>query len=168
MEPERTSPYWDAIVGDDWPEVSPAHWNALETRARAAASALNTGDAPQARLAFDQAVRASERLQPIKDEMLAQQGMPQAFADALLAASEVFRGFGDLVYRTRNRILDIVDDATARSRQCAAGPKAMTVPKVPTARRTGPRRKRPKRRLPPSSRPRAMTCAMWSPRRWPR
>ncbi|MBF6439895.1 hypothetical protein [Nocardia cyriacigeorgica] len=114
MEPERTSPYWDAIVGDDWPEVSPAHWNALETRARAAASALNTGDAPQARLAFDQAVRASERLQPIKDEMLAQQGMPQAFADALLAASEVFRGFGDLVYRTRNRILDIVDDATAR------------------------------------------------------
>ncbi|WP_280481060.1 hypothetical protein [Nocardia cyriacigeorgica] len=114
MEPERTSPYWDAIVGDDWPEVSPAHWNALETRARAAAAALNTGDAPQARLAFDQAVRASERLQPIKDEMVRQQGMPQAFADALLAASDVFRGFGELVYRTRNRILDIVDDATAR------------------------------------------------------
>ncbi|BDT85725.1 hypothetical protein [Nocardia cyriacigeorgica] len=114
MEPERTSPYWDAIVGDDWPAIAPAHWNALETRARAAADALNTGDAPQARLAFDQAVRASEGLQPIKDEMLAQQGVPQAFSDALLAASEVFRGFGELVYRTRNRILDIVDDATAR------------------------------------------------------
>src|SRR5690606_9878584 len=83
-------------------------------RARASADALNTGDAPQARLAFDQAVRASEGLQPIKDEMLAQQGVPQAFSEALLAASEVFRGFGELVYRTRNRILDIVDDATAR------------------------------------------------------
>ncbi|WP_280448094.1 hypothetical protein, partial [Nocardia cyriacigeorgica] len=41
-------------------------------------------------------------------------GMPQAFAVALLAASDVFRGFGELVFRTRNRILDIVDDATAR------------------------------------------------------
>ncbi|NEW40674.1 hypothetical protein GV794_01355 [Nocardia cyriacigeorgica] len=114
MEPERTSPYWDAIVGDDWPEISPGAWHALENQARTAAAALNTGDAARARLAFDQAVRSSARLQPIKDEMLAQQGTPQAFADALIAASEVFRDAGALVYRTRNRILDIVDDATAR------------------------------------------------------
>ncbi|MFB7941217.1 hypothetical protein, partial [Streptomyces sp. NPDC056049] len=70
--------------------VTPAAWHALETSARTAAAALNTGDAAKARLAFDQAVRSSGRLQPIKDEMLAQQGVPQAFADALIAASEVF------------------------------------------------------------------------------
>ncbi|MFE3445396.1 hypothetical protein ACFXNW_20400 [Nocardia sp. NPDC059180] len=114
MEPERSSPYWDAIVGDDWPEISPAAWHALETGARTAAAALNTGDAARARLAFDRAVRSSVRLQRVKDEMLAQQGTPQAFADALIAAAGFFRDSGALVYRTRNRILDIVDDATKR------------------------------------------------------
>lgn len=117
MSPEHESPYWDQIVKDNWPEVPPGDWSALENTARDGAAALDTLGAEQARNDFDNRVRASEGLDPVKQNMRQQRGNPQAFADALDAAADIFRGFSDLVYRTRNQILDIVDDATARIRK---------------------------------------------------
>ncbi|MFI6361112.1 hypothetical protein ACIBG0_00035 [Nocardia sp. NPDC050630] len=117
MAPEHESPYWEQIVRDKWPEVPPGDWSALETTSRDGAGALDTLGAEQARHDFDNRVRASEGLEPIKQNMLKQRGNPQAFADALDAAAEIFGFFSDLVYRTRNRILDIVEDATAKIRR---------------------------------------------------
>jgi hypothetical protein len=116
MPPEHESPYWDEIVQDNWPEVPPGDWSALENTARDGAAALDTLGAEQARNDFDSRVRASEGLDPIKQNMLKQRGNPQAFADALDAAADIFRYFSDLVYRTRNQILDIVENATAKIR----------------------------------------------------
>ncbi|WP_280241687.1 hypothetical protein [Nocardia abscessus] len=114
MEPERGSPHWEAIVGDNWPEISPADWNALERLARDGAGALDLLDADSKRRDFDERVRSSAGLQPVKDDMLRQSMNPQSFADALEAAADTFRDFSDLVYRTRNKILDIVEETTAR------------------------------------------------------
>ncbi|MET9025369.1 hypothetical protein ABZW96_07060 [Nocardia sp. NPDC004168] len=114
MEPERDSPYWDAIVGDNWPAISPGDWSALERLARDGAGALDLLDADRRRRDFDERVRSSAGLQPVKDDMARQRMNPQAFADALEAAADTFRDFSDLVYRTRNKILDIVEEATAR------------------------------------------------------
>ncbi|MET8877281.1 hypothetical protein [Nocardia sp. NPDC004604] len=116
MPPEHESPYWDEIVRDKWPEVPPGDWSALENTARDGAAALDTLGAEQARNDFDNRVRASEGLEPVKQKMLKQRGNPQAFADALDAAAEIFGHFSDLVYRTRHQILDIVDAATAKIR----------------------------------------------------
>lgn len=116
MPPEHESPYWDEIVQDNWPEVPPGDWSALETTARDGADALDTLGAEQARNEFDNRVRASEGLEPVKQNMLLQRGNPQAFADALDAAADTFRDFSDLVYRTRNYILDIVEEATDKIR----------------------------------------------------
>ncbi|MET9286795.1 hypothetical protein [Nocardia beijingensis] len=114
MEPERDSPYWDAIVGDNWPAISPGDWSALERLARDGASALDLLDADGRRREFDDRARSSAGLDPVKLDMLRQRMNPQAFADALEAAADTFRDFSDLVYRTRHKILDIVDDTTAR------------------------------------------------------
>ncbi|MBF6467320.1 hypothetical protein IU427_19340 [Nocardia beijingensis] len=114
MEPERDSPYWDAIVGDNWPAISPGDWSALERLARDGAGALDLLDAERRRRDFDERARSSAGLQPVKDDMLRQRMNPQAFADALEAAADTFRDFSDLVYRTRNKILDIVDETTSR------------------------------------------------------
>ncbi|MGQ4619695.1 hypothetical protein [Nocardia sp. R7R-8] len=114
MEPERDSPYWDAIVGDNWPVISPGDWSALERLARDGAGALDLLDADSRRREFDDRVRSSAGLQPVKDDMLRQRMNPQAFADALEAAADTFRDFSDLVYRTRNKILDIVEETTSR------------------------------------------------------
>ncbi|MGK8508983.1 hypothetical protein ACRS5S_13290 [Nocardia asiatica] len=123
MEPERNSPYWDAIVGDNWPVISPGDWSALERRARDGAAALDLLDADSKRRDFDERARSSAGLQPVKDDMLRQRANPQAFADALEAAADTFRDFSDLVYRTRNKILDIVEETTAqvdRTKRAAA------------------------------------------------
>ncbi|WP_433760113.1 hypothetical protein [Nocardia sp. CA-135398] len=117
MPPEHESPYWDEIVQDNWPEVPPGDWSALETTSRDGAAALDTLGAEQARNEFDNRVRASEGLEPVKENMLKQRGNPQAFADALDAAAEIFGHFSDLVYRTRNQILDIVEAATDKIRK---------------------------------------------------
>ncbi|MGK8520057.1 hypothetical protein ACRS6B_00110 [Nocardia asteroides] len=114
MEPDRSSPYWDAIVGDNWPSIAPGDWSALERRARDGAAALDLLEARGRHRDFDERVRASAGLDPVKEDMLRQSMNPQAFADALEAAADTFRDFSDLVYRTRNQILDVVDEATSR------------------------------------------------------
>lgn len=114
MEPELGNPHWAAIVGGNWPAVAPADWNALARVAEAGAAGLDPGAAEQHRRAFEERVRSSAGLLLAEDELRRQRGTPQAFADALLATAAVLRDFADLVYRTRNRILDIVDRATAR------------------------------------------------------
>lgn len=114
MEPERESPYWQAIVGNNWPEIPPSQWNALATSTRDGAAVLDPDGAIAARNGFDNTVRASERLDVVKDEMRVQQARPHEFAEALYAASEMFGSFADLVRRTRNQILDVVDNATRR------------------------------------------------------
>ncbi|MEV6427511.1 hypothetical protein [Nocardia sp. NPDC051463] len=115
MEPERNSPYWNAIVGNKWPEIPPSDWSALETTAREGAAAIDLLEIDQYRRAFDDRVRSSVGLQAVKDDMLRQRAHPQAFADALNAAADTFGHFSDLVYRTRNQILDIVERATSRA-----------------------------------------------------
>lgn len=112
MEPERNSPYWGAIVQNNWPVISPGDWHGLETKARDGAAAIDPQEAERARRAFDERVRASHGLEPVKRDMLAQVGTPQAFVDALVAAADTYGRMSDLVYRTRNKILDIVDEAT--------------------------------------------------------
>ncbi|WP_280367932.1 hypothetical protein [Nocardia wallacei] len=112
MEPEQNSPYWGAIVQNNWPAISPGDWHALETKARDGAAAIDPQEAERARRAFDERVRASHGLDPVKQDMLAQRGTPQAFVDALVAAADTYGRLSDLVYRTRNKILDIVDEAT--------------------------------------------------------
>lgn len=121
MHPERESPYWDRIVGNDWPEIPPSAWNALETAAREGADALNVGDTAQALRGFDETVRASEALQVVRDAMAVLQHKPQAFADALYAAADTYGDIAELVRRTRNQILDVVDNATTRVRNETQG-----------------------------------------------
>ncbi|MGW0179025.1 hypothetical protein [Nocardia sp. NPDC003345] len=117
MAPEQANPHWDRIVGDDWPQIPPSAWHALETAAREGAQALNLSDVAQARRAFDEAVRRSEGLERIRLAMIALEDRPRAFATALSAAADTFGTFGDVVRRTRNQILDVVDDATDRIEQ---------------------------------------------------
>ncbi len=121
MYPERDSPYWDRIVGNDWPEISPSAWRSLETTAREGADALNTGDAAGALRGFDESVRSAEALQAVRAAMAALQHNPQAFVEALYAAADTFGDIAELVRRTRNQILDVVDGADARIRRETAG-----------------------------------------------
>ncbi|MFG1792728.1 hypothetical protein [Nocardia sp. NPDC049149] len=120
MEPERQSPYWTEIVGDNWPMIAPAEWRGMAAAARSAAATLDVGAAEQARNAFDQHVRASAGLQSVKDQMRLLQPDPQSFAEALVATAVAFEEFADLVARTRNRILDIVAAATGRIAEVSA------------------------------------------------
>ncbi|MFQ6331548.1 hypothetical protein ACLMAL_36250 [Nocardia sp. CWNU-33] len=114
MDPDRSSPHWNAIVGNNWPAISPANWRALERLAREGAATLDLLDAENKRRVFDDQVISSVGLDAVKEEMLRRRGTAEAFADALNAAADTYQDFSDLVYRTRNQILDIVDRATRR------------------------------------------------------
>lgn len=117
MDPEeRNSPHWKAIVGENWPEISPREWGALETVARDGAEALDPEEAERARRAFDERVRSSAGLDPIKDDLRAQQGTLRGFVDALVATADTFGHIAGIVDRTRNQILDIVDRADRKIR----------------------------------------------------
>ncbi|WP_227983741.1 hypothetical protein [Nocardia spumae] len=116
MNPERESPYWKPIVGENWPQISPRAWGHLETLARDGADSLDPAEAERARRAFDDAVRSSPGLQSVKDDLLAQQGTLRGFVDALVAAADTFGQMSSLVARTRDRILNAVDDALRRIR----------------------------------------------------
>ncbi|MGF6887651.1 DNA-binding transcriptional ArsR family regulator [Nocardia sp. GAS34] len=105
--------YWDAIVGDNWPAIGPDRWGTLETTLREAASTVDVDGLESARRDFDERVRASAALQPVKDAMAAHQGDSRELVDAVAAAADLLRDFAALANRTRNRILDIVDDALA-------------------------------------------------------
>ncbi|KAA8881905.1 hypothetical protein F3087_40275 [Nocardia colli] len=107
------SPYWHRIVGEHWPAVDPALWRELETIVRAGVAAGPADEIAQARRAFENAARASAGLSAADAEMRAQSVTSAAFTDALGAAADTFRDIAELVYRTRNKILDIVDHATA-------------------------------------------------------
>ncbi|WP_040699039.1 hypothetical protein [Nocardia vinacea] len=109
MDPEeRNSPHWKDIVGENWPEISPREWGALETLARDGAEALDPEEADRARRAFEDSVRSSAGLDPIKDDLRAQQGTLRGFVDALVATADTFGHIAGIVDRTRTRILDIV------------------------------------------------------------
>lgn|GEM_PF-3135915 len=122
MQPR--SIYWTAIVGDNWPAIAPGDWGALEAVVRNGAGELDVDGLEQARRDFESRVRASESLQPVKDDMLAQQGNSRELANALIAAAELLREFSELVHRTRNQILDIVDRATEAIARVPKGPDA--------------------------------------------
>ncbi|WP_036509601.1 hypothetical protein [Nocardia aobensis] len=124
MNPERESPYWKAIVRDNWPEISPRAWGRLEALAREGAEALDPAEADRMRRAFDDRVRSSASLQPIKDELLAQQGTLRGFVDALVAAADTFGQMSSLVDRTRDRILNAVDGALRKIRAARAAAAA--------------------------------------------
>ncbi|MEV5652518.1 hypothetical protein AB0L57_30075 [Nocardia sp. NPDC052254] len=111
MYPERESPYWKTIVGENWPNIPPRAWRDLATRARDGADALDPAEADRARRAFDELVHSSAGLQPVKDDLLAHQGTTRGFVDALVAAADTFGHAAALVDRTRDRILNIVDGA---------------------------------------------------------
>ncbi|WP_128145120.1 hypothetical protein [Nocardia africana] len=124
MNPERESPYWTTIVGENWPQISPRAWGRLEALARDGAEALDPGEADRMRRAFDDRVRSSASLEPIKRELLAQQGTLRGFVDALVAAADTFGQMSSLVDRTRDRILNAVDDALRRIRAAKAAAAA--------------------------------------------
>ncbi|MEV4240523.1 hypothetical protein AB0J47_35695 [Nocardia sp. NPDC049737] len=117
MDPEeRNSPHWKAIVGANWPEISPREWRALETVSRDGAEALDPEEADRARRAFEDSVRSSAGLDPIKDDLRAQQGTLRGFVDALVATADTFGHIAGIVDRTRTHILDIVDNADRKIR----------------------------------------------------
>ncbi|MQY23637.1 hypothetical protein [Nocardia macrotermitis] len=120
MDAERAGPYWDRIVGKNWPVISPADWGDLEMAARNGAAALDPAEAERARRAFEAAVPSSVGMQPVKDHMLAQKDTLDRFVDALVAAADTFRDIADLVYRTRHGIHDIVETATGDIREVIA------------------------------------------------
>ncbi|WP_019930953.1 hypothetical protein [Nocardia sp. BMG111209] len=111
------SPYWNEIVRGNWPEIGPGTWSGLETATRTTADNLDLHDVGAARRNFDDRVRFSRSLQPIKDGMRTQQGNLGVYSQALTAAADTFGDMSSLVYRTRHRILDIVDAADARIRK---------------------------------------------------
>ncbi|MFI1461019.1 hypothetical protein [Nocardia carnea] len=121
MAPEQSSPHWDRIVGDNWPQISPSAWHALETAAREGAEALNLSDIEQARRAFEETVQQSAGLEYIRMALVALENNPRAFAAALTAAADTFGTLGDIVRRTRNQILDVVGDAADRIEAATRG-----------------------------------------------
>lgn len=121
MAPEQTSPHWNRIVGDDWPQIPPSAWHGLASSAREGAEALNLSDVEQARHGFDEAVRRSVGLAEIRRALVALEKNPRAFAEALSAAADTFDTFGEVVRRTRNQILDVVDNADDRIDQATRG-----------------------------------------------
>ncbi|MGW5387314.1 hypothetical protein [Nocardia sp. NPDC003963] len=121
MAPEQTSPYWDRIVGDNWPQIPPSAWHSLADNAREGAAALNLVDVEQARRAFEETVQQSAGLAEIRRALLALEQNPRAFAAALSAAADTFDTFGDVVRRTRNQILDVVAAADDRIEEATRG-----------------------------------------------
>src|SRR5690606_40828510 len=121
MAPEQSSPHWDRIVGDNWRQIPPSAWHALETAAREGAEALNLSDVEQARRAFEETVQQSAGLEYIRLALVALENNPRAFAAALTAAADTFGTLGDIVRRTRNQILDVVGDAAERIEAATRG-----------------------------------------------
>ncbi|MEC3920204.1 hypothetical protein [Nocardia sp. CDC160] len=111
MDLETRSPYWDAIVGDNWPSISPTVLRALAASIRYG-SVPDTDGVEQAWREFADRGRSSMGLQPIKNDMWAQTNDSRAVADALSMTADVLGDSADLVEETRNRILDCVDHAT--------------------------------------------------------
>lgn len=114
MDPDRTTPYWRDIVGDNWPEISPAQWHRLAARARDGARVLDLDAIDRASRSFDHAVLHSRSLEPIGDRIRSQRGAPHGFAQALNATADALEAVATLVDRTRHQILDIVENATRR------------------------------------------------------
>lgn len=121
MAPEQSSPYWDRIVGNNWPQIPPSAWHGLESAARDGAAALNLSDVEQARRAFEETVQQSAGLEYIRQALVALENNPRAFAAALTAAADTFGTLGDIVRRTRNQILDVVGDAGDRIEAATRG-----------------------------------------------
>lgn len=121
MAPEQASPHWDRIVGENWPQIPPAAWHGLATAAREGAAALDLTDIEQARRAFEETVQRSAGLAQIRTALVALEQNPRAFAAALTAAADTFGTFGEVIRRTRNQILDVVDDAGHRIEQATHG-----------------------------------------------
>ncbi|MET9489853.1 hypothetical protein [Nocardia sp. NPDC006630] len=121
MEPEYGGQYWAVIVGEHWPRIGPGDWSTLESAVRDGAAALDLTGVEQARRGFDDRVRASVSLQAVKEDMLAQGRRLRELQAVLSAAGDAFHEFAAVVARTRNRILDIVDDAVARIGNAQAG-----------------------------------------------
>ncbi|WP_063019394.1 hypothetical protein [Nocardia nova] len=117
MGSEHGSPYWETIVGKHWPTIPPSDWYNLQTMVRDAAAAMDPEEADRARRLFSERVPSSEGLEPAKRDMLNQQDSLRKLVDALVAASDTFGQIGDIDYRTRHRILDIVDRADADIRR---------------------------------------------------
>ncbi|WP_063062398.1 hypothetical protein [Nocardia sienata] len=121
MAPEQTSPYWDRIVGENWPQTPPSAWHGLADNAREGADALNPIDVAKARRAFEETVQQSEGLAEIRRALVALEQNPRAAATALRAAADTFDTIGDVVRRTRNQILDVVGNAAERIEQATRG-----------------------------------------------
>ncbi|WP_331723072.1 hypothetical protein [Nocardia sp. NBC_00511] len=133
MSPQHDHPNWQAIVGDNWPSIEPGSWNGLGSAARAGASGVDVAGYAQARRGFDERVRVSDGLSPARDAMAAEQVRLNRFEGALNVAADVFDQMADLVRRTRNRILDIADDAEARIRAVQGRSDDGSSPKEKTA-----------------------------------
>lgn len=121
MAPEQTSPYWDRIVGENWPQIPPSAWHGLADNAREGAAALNLVDVAKARRAFEETVQQSVGLAEIRRALVALEENPRTAAAALRAAADTFDTIGDLIRRTRNQILDVVADAAERIEQATRG-----------------------------------------------
>ncbi|WP_280393741.1 hypothetical protein [Nocardia brasiliensis] len=97
-----------------WPVLGPPEWHALEAVAREGAAALDEEGVRRAVDGFDGTVRASVRLRGELADMRAIEDLPQTLASAFAAAADTFGDLADLMYRTRNRISDVVDRAAQR------------------------------------------------------
>ncbi|MEV6072959.1 hypothetical protein AB0L82_40985 [Nocardia sp. NPDC052001] len=113
MRPQYENPYWDAIVGDNWPGIEEGAWRTLESAARAGAAEMDVTAFEQARRAFDEHIRISAALQPAQDALRVEQGRLWALTDVLNLAADLFGEMAQLVRRTCARILDILDSAVA-------------------------------------------------------
>ncbi|MFB8005993.1 hypothetical protein [Nocardia sp. NPDC056000] len=113
MRPHTENPYWNAIVGDNWPGIEDDAWRTLESAARRGAAEMDVTGFDQARRTFDEHIRVSAALQPVQDALRVEQRRLWALADAMNLAAELFGDMAELVRRTCARILDIVDSAVA-------------------------------------------------------
>ncbi|MFE2961013.1 hypothetical protein [Nocardia tengchongensis] len=114
MDADLDNPYWPAIVGDHWPTIDPATWNDLAEQARAGGAAIDAGAFEQARRGFDQRVRASSSLEPVREALGEEGRRIAALTESFTLISHLLGEFGSLARDTRNGILDIVEEASAR------------------------------------------------------
>ncbi|MBL1079761.1 hypothetical protein JK358_35705 [Nocardia sp. 2] len=112
MDPDQSNPHWDAIVGRNWPEIPPSHWHSLAAAARHGAHALDTENLTRTSHLLDNAVRDSAALAPLIHRIAKLSTTPRTWADTLRSAAETLDHVGEVVARTRHRILDIVDRTT--------------------------------------------------------
>ncbi|NKY87236.1 hypothetical protein [Nocardia veterana] len=108
---EHGSRYWDEVVGKNWPAISDGDWRALETIARDAAEAADPIEADRAERLYTDRVRAGVSLELAHEDMRRQRDRLGRLVDALVAAADTFGDMAELVYRTRHKILDVLDRA---------------------------------------------------------